>query len=115
MKLCSLLPMAAPAMVRDNGEIWLGLQVQHNFGDPARDLGAVLERRPERRARRRRPAPTLPARAPRLQDLVAGDPLDVTVHDGFGFWVADVPEADRARPPRPRWSRPTPPPTRPPG
>src|SRR6478609_6415127 len=25
--LCSLLPMAAPAMVRDSGEIWLGLQV----------------------------------------------------------------------------------------
>ena len=42
VQLCSLLPMAAPAMVRDNGEIWLGLQVQHNFGDPARDLGAVL-------------------------------------------------------------------------
>ncbi len=40
--LCSLLPGAAPALVRENGEIWLGLQVQHNFGDPARDLGAVL-------------------------------------------------------------------------
>ena len=40
--LCSLLPMAAPAMVRESGEIWLGLQVQHSFGDPARDLGAVL-------------------------------------------------------------------------
>ena len=40
----SLLPMAAPAMVRESGEIWLGLQVQHNFGDPARDLGAVLAR-----------------------------------------------------------------------
>ena len=45
MTLCSLLPMAAPAMVRDSGEIWLGLQVQHNFGDPSRDLGAVLRRR----------------------------------------------------------------------
>src|SRR5262245_34514878 len=44
VQLCSLLPMAAPAMVRDSGEIWLGLQVQHNFGDPARDLGAVLTR-----------------------------------------------------------------------
>src|SRR6478735_7346275 len=41
--LCSLLPMAAPAMVRDSGEVWLGMQVQHHFGDPARDLGAVLE------------------------------------------------------------------------
>ena len=51
VQLCSLLPMAAPAMVRDSGEIWLGLQVQHNFGDPSRDLGAVLAG-----ARRPRPA-----------------------------------------------------------
>ncbi len=42
--LCSLLPMAAPAMVRESGAIWLGMQVQHHFGDPARDLGAVLEK-----------------------------------------------------------------------
>src|SRR3954464_2555128 len=27
--LCTLLPMAAPAMVRDDGQVWLGLQVQH--------------------------------------------------------------------------------------
>src|SRR5690242_2516604 len=40
--LVTLLPGAAPAMVRENGAIWLALQVQHHFGDPARDLGAVL-------------------------------------------------------------------------
>src|SRR6478735_2511596 len=39
--LRELVPAAA--MVRDSGEIWLGLQVQHAFGDPSRDLGAVLE------------------------------------------------------------------------
>ena len=43
VRLCTLLPMAAPAMVRDSGAIWLGLQVAHQYGDPARDLGAVLE------------------------------------------------------------------------
>ena len=42
VRLCTLLPGAAPALVRDSGEIWLGLQVQHQYGDPARDLGAVL-------------------------------------------------------------------------
>jgi hypothetical protein len=87
--LASLLPMAAPAMVRDSGDIWLGLQVQHNFGDPSRDLGAVLSL-----ALEAEPgivgltAP--PGEGPRLQDLVEGDRLDVTVHDGFDFWVADV-------------------------
>ena len=95
VQLCSLLPMAAPAMVRDSGEIWLGLQVQHNFGDPARDLAAVLEA-----ALAAEPgvvgltAP--PGDGPRLQDLVADQPLQVTVHDGFGFWVSDVPEEERA-------------------
>src|SRR3954468_2585511 len=94
VKLCSLLPMAAPAMVRDSGEIWLGLQVQHNFGDPARDLGAVLEKALDS-------DPGVigltdpPGAGPRLQDLVTGDALDVTVHEGFEFWIADVPEEDR--------------------
>lgn len=93
VQLCSLLPMAAPAMVRESGDIWLGLQVQHNFGDPARDLGAVLEK-----------ALTAetgivgltddPGAGPRLQDLVVGDSLDVSVHDGFDYWIADVEDQD---------------------
>ena len=89
VKLCSLLPMAAPAMVRDSGEVWLGLQVQHNFGDPARDLGAVLTRALE--------AETgivgltdAPGEGPRLQDLITDQTLDVTVHEGFDYWIADV-------------------------
>jgi len=91
--LASLLPMAAPAMVRDSGDIWLGLQVQHNFGDPARDLGAVLSAALDAE-------PGIvgltdpPGEGPRLQDLVAGDRLTVTVHDGFDFWVSDVEDED---------------------
>lgn len=90
--LASLLPMAAPAMVRESGNIWLGLQVQHNFGDPSRDLGAVLSLALEA-------GPGIvgltdpPGEGPRLQDLVEGDRLEVTVHEGFDFWVADL---DRA-------------------
>ncbi len=90
VQLCTLLPMAAPAMVRDTGDVWLGLQVQHQFGDPARDLAAVLAR-----ALEAEPGTGLvgltdpPGPGPRLQDLVAGDALDITVHDGFGYW-ADV-------------------------
>ena len=93
VQLCSLLPMAAPAMVRDSGEIWLGLQVQHNFGDPARDLGAVLTRALDAE-------PGIvgltdpPGEGPELQDLVAGSPLEVTVHGGFDYWIADVDDKD---------------------
>lgn len=93
--LCSLLPMAAPAMVRDSGEIWLGLQVQHNFGDPARDLGAVLTA-----ALDAEPGivglTESPGAGPRLQDLIVDEPLAVTVHDGFEYWIADVDEEERA-------------------
>jgi hypothetical protein len=93
VKLGTLLPMAAPAMVRENGEIWLALQVVHNFGDPARDLGAVLT------AALAQAEPGIvgltddPGEGPRLQDLVDDVPLDITVHEGFDWWVADVPDA----------------------
>jgi hypothetical protein len=88
VRLCTLLPMAAPAMVRDSGEIWLGLQVRHNFGDPARDLGAVLVKAFES-------GPGIvgltdpPGEGPRLQDLVTGTTLEVAVHEGFDHWVDD--------------------------
>ncbi|MDI6911421.1 DUF5926 family protein [Nocardioides sp.] len=95
VQLCTLLPMAAPAMVRDSGEIWLGLQVQHNFGDPARDLGAVLTRALSADAGIVGLTDP-PGEGPRLQDLVTGDRLAVTVHDGFEFWIGDVAESERA-------------------
>ena len=92
--LCSLLPMAAPAMVRQDGSVWLGLQVQHGFGDPSRDLAAVLER-----ALTAEPGELVgltdpPGEGPRLQDLVVNDPLDLTLHEGFDFWVADLDDPD---------------------
>ena len=89
--LCSLLPMAAPALSREDGSIWLGLQVQHGFGDPSRDLAAVLLR-----ALEGEPGEGVvgltdpPGEGPRLQDLVTDKPLEVTVHDGFDYWIADV-------------------------
>jgi uncharacterized protein DUF5926 len=90
VQLCSLLPMAAPAMVRESGQIWLGLQVQHNFGDPARDLGAVLLRALETEEPGIVGLTDPPGEGPRLQDLIIGDRLDITVHDGFDYWIADV-------------------------
>ena len=98
VQLCSLLPMAAPALVRGDGSIWLGLQVQHNFGDPSRDLAAVLQRALEAEPGEGVVGLTdAPGDGPRLQDLVAGGPddgLDITVHQDFGYWVADVDDPD---------------------
>ncbi len=89
VKLCTLLPMAAPAMSRESGEVWLGLQVQHSYGDPSRDLAAVLQLALDSE-------PDLiglsspPGDGPRLQDLVTNTSLDVTVHEGFEFWTSDL-------------------------
>jgi hypothetical protein len=88
--LCSLLPTAAPALVRPDGTIWLGLQVQHSFGDPSRDLAAVLVSALEAAPGTALGLTDPPGEGPRLQDLVADDPLTITVHRGFDFWVADV-------------------------
>jgi hypothetical protein len=91
VQLCSLLPMAAPALSRSDGSIWLGLQVQHNFGDPSRDLAAVLLK-----ALDGEPGEGVvgltdgPGEGPRLQDLVTDAPLEVTVHEDFGYWIADA-------------------------
>lgn len=94
VQLATLLPMAAPAMVRDSGEVWLGLQVRHSFGDPARDLGAVLEKALATDEPGIVGLVDPPGAGPRLQDLVADEPLAITVHDGFDFWLADVSERD---------------------
>jgi hypothetical protein len=92
--LCSLLPMAAPAMVRDSGQVWLGLQVQHNFGDPSRDLAAVLKLALDAGDSGVIGLTDPPGPGPRLQDLVSDEKLDVTVHEGFDFWISDVDERD---------------------
>jgi hypothetical protein len=91
--LGSLLPMAAPAMVRESGEVWLGLQVRHSFGDPSRDLAAVLEKALATDEPGVVGLVDPPGDGVRLQDLVADEPLEITVHDGFQWWLADV--ADR--------------------
>ena len=93
VQLCTLLPGAAPAMSRDSGQVWLGLQVQHQYGDPSRDLAAVLElalaSEPDVIGITSPPGP-----GPRLQDLVTNETLDVTVHEGFDFWLADVDDTE---------------------
>ena len=94
VQLCSLLPGAAPALVREDGTIWLGLQVQHGYGDPSRDLAAVLTRALDAEPGSMVGLTEAPGEGPRLQDLVADQSLDITVHRGFDFWVADLEDAD---------------------
>ena len=94
VRLCTLLPMAAPAMVRDSGDVWLGLQVQHQYGDPSRDLGAVLEAALATTEPGIVGLTSAPGEGARLQDLIRDERLDITVHDGFGYWIDDLDERD---------------------
>ena len=89
--LASVLPGASPALVRANGEILLGAQLQTSSQDVSRDLGTSLA------AALQAPlgAPVDPgpiggagSAGPRLQELLdLTAPLEVTVHDDFGFWL----------------------------
>lgn len=93
--LCTVLPLAWPAIVRADGTVLLGLQVNTGTGDASRDAGSALARALETEPGN----PVPPARdvsdAPRLQDLVKADvPLDISVHDGFDFWIDAAEQTD---------------------
>lgn len=93
VQICSLLPMAAPALVRADGAIWLGLQVLHSYGDVSRDLAAALEQALSADAGTRIALDDDPGPGARLQSLVdPGVEPQVQVHPGYDFWVADGPE-----------------------
>jgi hypothetical protein len=86
--LVTVLPMAWPALVRADGSILLGMQINVGSGDASRDLAdallAALEAEPGEPVALGR----VTSESPRLQDLIDPDvPLDITVHDNFEFWV----------------------------
>lgn len=87
--VATLLPMALPALVRKGGEIMVGLQTPTSTGDPSSDIAHAITV-----ALESEPGPVVPGPRPdgaqRLQDLVdVESPLEVTVHDDFGFWLED--------------------------
>ncbi|GHF27192.1 DUF5926 family protein [Streptomyces morookaense] len=92
--LATVLPMAWPALRRDNGAVLLGLQNDTASGDLSRDLADTL-----RRALTAEPGtPVAAGRAaadgPRLQDLL--DPqgaFEPAVHTGFEFWIENAENA----------------------
>ncbi len=91
----SLLPGIAPAMRRDDGDVWLALQVAHQSGDPSTDLAVALGLGLAAEPGGSVVMPQTTAAGPRLQDVV--DPnseFTVTVLDGFDFWFDGVDDTD---------------------
>ncbi|MFE5738977.1 DUF5926 family protein [Streptomyces celluloflavus] len=92
--LATVLPMAWPALRRDNGAVLLGLQNDTASGDLSRDLADTLRRaltaEPGSPVAAGRPA----ADGPRLQDLLDPDAaFEPIVHTGFEFWVENAENA----------------------
>ncbi|MGY1452131.1 DUF5926 family protein [Streptomyces sp. SS8] len=89
--LATVLPMAWPALRRDNGAVLLGVQNDTPSGDLSRDLADVLRRALTAEPGTPVAAERIPADAPRLQDLLDPDaPFVPEVHSGFEFWVEDA-------------------------
>jgi hypothetical protein len=90
--VCTVLPLAWPALHRNGGELFVATQSGATSGDASRDLAAALllaagadEGTPVTAV----PNPTLDT--PRLQDILdTTAPFDVTVHEGFDFWVGEA-------------------------
>jgi hypothetical protein len=97
--VATVLPLAWPALHRTGGEIFAATQSSVTSGDPSRDVAAALllavaadEGSPVDSV----PPPTVDT--PRLQDILdPAAPFEVTLHDGFEFWVGDAELDDEGR------------------
>jgi hypothetical protein len=99
VKVASVLPAIAPALAREDGEVWLATQVAHQSSDPSRDFAEALRLGLGVDAGQSVVMTDLPTQGPRLQDVVdPSAPFDVAVLDGFDFWFdgADDPDGSIA-------------------
>ncbi|NUO61485.1 MAG: topoisomerase II [Hamadaea sp.] len=92
--LATILPMAWPAMVKADGRILLGLQRHVQSGDPNRDLAVALLNALETSPGQSVAVPALPGQGERLGDLLVDGPLDITMHETFGFWLDEGQDDD---------------------
>lgn len=89
--LATVLPMAWPGLVRQDGAVFVGLQVSGGSGDASRDVADALQKALEADPGTPITQTLLPGPGPRLQDLL--DPssaIEVEVHRGFDFWLEGV-------------------------
>jgi hypothetical protein len=93
--LATVLPMAWPALRREDGSVLLGLQNDTPSGDLSRDLANTLKKALVAEPGNPVTADKAPADGPRLQDLLDPDAAFAPdVHTGFEFWVPDAENAN---------------------
>jgi hypothetical protein len=85
----TMLPMAWPALHRADGVVLVALQTRTGSGDASRDVAAALLEALDLEPGTPVTTSGLPAPGPRLQDVLDPSvPFEVTVHDGFDYWLA---------------------------
>jgi hypothetical protein len=93
--VATVLSMAMPAVTKPDGRVLLGLQRNARSGDLSHDLAVALmmalEADPGSTVELPPPTPT---DGPRLQQILADGALDVTVRDGFEFWLDENADAN---------------------
>jgi hypothetical protein len=87
--VATVLPMAWPGLHRADGTVLIGTQSGNASGDASRDLaGQLLAALSADAGSPVVSTPAATADSPRLQDVLAdGSTFEVTVHEGFDFWV----------------------------
>ena len=96
--VATILPLTWSGLRRADGAVMVALQSGSTTGDASRDVAQVLLATAA--AEPGVPLPSTPlatAATPRLQDVLdPAVPFEVTVHDGFDYWVPDVSDLDEA-------------------
>ena len=92
--LGTVLPAAAAALTRSDGAVLVGLQVQTHSGDLSRDRAAAIEGALDAGPSQVLSTAGRATLGARLPDLIVDEPLDVTVHETFEWWLEAPVEPD---------------------
>jgi len=74
-------------VTKPDGRIFIGLQRSTQSGDVSRDIALSLLLALEAEPGGPVTVPALPGPGPRLQDVAEDGRLDITMRDGFDFWL----------------------------
>ena len=89
----TVLPLALPCLTRSDGSVLVALQTQVSAGDASRQVAAALIAALNIEAGATPTNVDITPDTPQLQALLDPSvPLEITVHDGFEFWVENPDE-----------------------
>lgn len=95
----TLLPDGAPAMIREDGRIMVGLQTRFNSGDLSHDLAGALQAAIKKEDAGETGVVAFDVRdpAPRLQEIVdVEEPAEMEIREDFEYWFDPEQERDEA-------------------